>query len=499
MNAMAQEGRASPSLDDQERYLEATGLDRTDPGSVDSKFTERESLEDERLQDLSAVTLDAREPESPDTDIGLVPDTLEENAPLAQSLDPNAIGSESSSSKFPETQRLYPGMHQEYARQRAQQHAQQQQQQQHVSGEGRRKSIDRHEKEITALEEVKTLSTEYTLLWVPQCQQYLSGPPEDVKVKESEYAQLRNSLVEACILLQAHTVELEGNERARQETTELGEKVQDMILKLEASVGVKVADRVPSISDPEDTEQPASPTEEDTIFLEHPGAYRCDLCPKRFTHPHDLRSHLRSHTDELLPIQQQQQSVEDPSQDPQLLPVALLAMYPELSNFDGSALAQSDHDSDKDHGRTVTGGEASGSSSRGGIPLHDTQPDPNLSHERREQIDTFERQTASSLQSPGASWGSNLEEFSDKEEVLIDTYYCCQCHRRRQQSHERCDCGHSRCPDCQASLYVCTCCPKQPKKFANAEELRCVSIPIINFVSFSFPAPMHIRVAFGRP
>lgn len=46
-----------------------------------------------------------------------------------------------------------------------------------------------------------------------------------------------------------------------------------------------------------DPERPSA-TQNDTKRQKHPATFQCHLCPKRFTRAYNLRSHLRTHTDE---------------------------------------------------------------------------------------------------------------------------------------------------------------------------------------------------------
>ena len=53
------------------------------------------------------------------------------------------------------------------------------------------------------------------------------------------------------------------------------------------------------ILDLADPERPnASPNAGNTRVQKHPATFQCHLCPKRFTRAYNLRSHLRTHTDE---------------------------------------------------------------------------------------------------------------------------------------------------------------------------------------------------------
>ncbi|KAK5557629.1 DNA-binding transcription factor [Exophiala xenobiotica] len=53
------------------------------------------------------------------------------------------------------------------------------------------------------------------------------------------------------------------------------------------------------ILDLADPDRPnASPTGQSTRVQKHPATFQCNLCPKRFTRAYNLRSHLRTHTDE---------------------------------------------------------------------------------------------------------------------------------------------------------------------------------------------------------
>ena len=53
------------------------------------------------------------------------------------------------------------------------------------------------------------------------------------------------------------------------------------------------------ILDLADPERPnASPNAGQTRVQKHPATFQCNLCPKRFTRAYNLRSHLRTHTDE---------------------------------------------------------------------------------------------------------------------------------------------------------------------------------------------------------
>lgn len=53
------------------------------------------------------------------------------------------------------------------------------------------------------------------------------------------------------------------------------------------------------ILDLADPDRPnASPNAGNTRVQKHPATFQCNLCPKRFTRAYNLRSHLRTHTDE---------------------------------------------------------------------------------------------------------------------------------------------------------------------------------------------------------
>ena len=128
-----------------------------------------------------------------------------------------------------------PGMYQARAqvRIRQQQHRQQEQLE---SGQEGLEMTQKYEEETTSLEEVVSLATEYTTQWVPQCEHFLSYPPDDPESKSSEYTRLTTSLM-AQIVLKADGIESQGDERARLERKVLLRNVQDMLRKLDASVG----------------------------------------------------------------------------------------------------------------------------------------------------------------------------------------------------------------------------------------------------------------------
>ncbi|OAL37190.1 hypothetical protein AYO20_03366 [Fonsecaea nubica] len=55
-------------------------------------------------------------------------------------------------------------------------------------------------------------------------------------------------------------------------------------------------DYILDLADP--TRPNASPSGSNTRVQKHPATFQCNLCPKRFTRAYNLRSHLRTHTDE---------------------------------------------------------------------------------------------------------------------------------------------------------------------------------------------------------
>lgn len=55
-------------------------------------------------------------------------------------------------------------------------------------------------------------------------------------------------------------------------------------------------DYILDLADP--TRPNASPSGSSTRVQKHPATFQCNLCPKRFTRAYNLRSHLRTHTDE---------------------------------------------------------------------------------------------------------------------------------------------------------------------------------------------------------
>jgi hypothetical protein len=52
------------------------------------------------------------------------------------------------------------------------------------------------------------------------------------------------------------------------------------------------------ILDLADPSRPNAPAGTSTRVQKHPATFQCNLCPKRFTRAYNLRSHLRTHTDE---------------------------------------------------------------------------------------------------------------------------------------------------------------------------------------------------------
>ena len=62
-------------------------------------------------------------------------------------------------------------------------------------------------------------------------------------------------------------------------------------------LGDKYSSNLDYILELADPSRPSAPEREKRVQI-HPGTFQCHLCPKKFTRAYNLRSHLRTHTDE---------------------------------------------------------------------------------------------------------------------------------------------------------------------------------------------------------
>ena len=64
----------------------------------------------------------------------------------------------------------------------------------------------------------------------------------------------------------------------------------------QSTSSIPTRDYILDLADP--TRPNATPSHSSTRVQKHPATFQCNLCPKRFTRAYNLRSHLRTHTDE---------------------------------------------------------------------------------------------------------------------------------------------------------------------------------------------------------
>ncbi|PHH80707.1 hypothetical protein CDD82_1562 [Ophiocordyceps australis] len=84
------------------------------------------------------------------------------------------------------------------------------------------------------LNRIDELSHEFTTKWLPLCNQYISSPPTEPKVREDEHRKLSETLMQN-VLLKLDEVQTDGIDEVRRRRKDLVRRIQDVLRDLDAA------------------------------------------------------------------------------------------------------------------------------------------------------------------------------------------------------------------------------------------------------------------------